>query len=113
MTIASLRFHGIAPDRDAAMQRVREAGGVNAKHLWGYTRLSAAARACIDAITTDFSGHEVFYIVAPNTVMETPSRDLARQFYPDVPVRNDLDGTQGFYDCTKAERLLHWTHDNK
>ncbi|HEU5013871.1 MAG TPA: NAD(P)-dependent oxidoreductase [Roseiflexaceae bacterium] len=113
MTIASMRFHGIAPDRATAMQRVREPGGVNAKHLWGYTRLDAAAQACMNSITADFSGHEVFYIVAPDTVMETPSRELARQFYPDVPVRDDLNGTHGFYDCSKAERLLHWTHDDK
>ena len=113
MTIASLRFHGIAPDRATAMQRVRGPGGANAKHLWGYTRLDAAARGCMDAITADYKGHEVFYIVAPDTVMETPSHDLARQFYPDVPVRNDLGGTQSFFDCTKAERLLHWTYDDK
>ena len=111
MAIASLRFHLVAPDRASAVQlndRFRE---LLVRHLWGYTRLDAAAQACLLSLTAGFHGHEVFYIVAPDTTMETPSLELKQQFFPDVPLRADLSGNGGFFNCDKAERLLGWGHD--
>ena len=89
----------------------QDVASMQAKHLWGYTRFDAAARACLLALTAGFKGHEVFYIVAPDTCVETPSLELAGQFFPDVPVRGDLSGNRGFFDCGKAGRLLGWRHD--
>jgi UDP-glucose 4-epimerase len=111
MSIASLRFHWVVPDRSTVVQYREQVGDVVAKHLWGYTRLDATARACLLALAPRFQGHEAFYIVAPDTMMETPSLELARQYFPDVPMRGDLNGNQGFFDCAKAERLLEWKHD--
>jgi UDP-glucose 4-epimerase len=111
MTIASLRFHQVAPDRSVAAQRPNDLGGVRAKQLWGYTRLDAAARACLLALTADFMGHEVFYIVAPDTTADVPSLELKAQFFPNVLVRGDLSGNRSFFNSQKAERLLGWQHD--
>lgn len=112
MTIASLRLHGVMPDRATASRRQHEFSQVRVKHLWGYTTISATARACMLALTADFRGHEVFYIVAPDTMMDTPSLDLKQEFFPDVPVRGDLSGNRGFFSCAKAERLLGWKHND-
>ena len=38
--------------------------------------------------------------------------DLAREHYPDTPIRGDLPGNRGFFDCGKAERVLGWSHDS-
>ncbi len=111
MHIASLRFSWVTPrpylaagDNTAVIQaRVRD--------LWGLTLLDAAARACLLALTADFGGHEVFYIVAPHTVVDTPSLALKERFFPDVPLRGDLPGRSGFFNCEKATRLLGWRHD--
>lgn len=111
MTIASLRFHGVAPSFAAMQQWSGHFGQMLVKHLWGYTLMEAAARACLLALTADYRGHEAFYIVAPSTMVSTPSAELAREFFPDVPVRGDLSGTRGFFDCAKAGRLLGWQHD--
>ncbi len=111
MAIASLRFHGIVPDRATAARRPNEFDGLFIKHLWGYTRLDAAARACLLALTAPFTGHEVFYVVAPDTVMDLPSLELKERFFPGVPVRGDLSDNRGFFNCEKAERLLGWQHD--
>lgn len=111
MRIASLRFHWVVPDRATAVQARDRFGSAVSKHLWAYTSAPAAASACLKAITAQYTGHEVFFIVAPDTIMDTPSLDLARQFFPDVPLRGDLPGTRGFFDCEKAERLLGWRHD--
>src|SRR5258706_7689542 len=79
--------------------------------LGGYTRHEAAARACLLSITADFKGHEVFYIVGPDTVSEIPSLELKQKYFPDVLVRGDLSGHNSFFNSSKAERLLGWKHD--
>ena len=111
MRIASLRFHGIAqPTPDVRTTRYAQ-DPQSHKHLWGYTDIAAAARACEVALTSDFSGHEVFYIVAPLTTSYTHSLELAQTYFPGTPIRGDLSGFRGFFDCRKAERMLGWRHD--
>jgi UDP-glucose 4-epimerase len=111
MAIASLRFHMVVPDRATAARRQNAGNEVLVKHLWGYTRLEAAARACLLSLTADLRGHAAFYIVAPDTTMDAPSLELRQRYFPDVPVRGNLDGNSGFFDCSRAARLLGWLHD--
>jgi UDP-glucose 4-epimerase len=111
MTVASLRFHGAFPARFVGTDAEREAGTITAKALWGYCTFEACARASLLSLTADFFGHEVFYIVAPRTMMDVPSLELAQHVFPEVPVRGDLSGNHGFFNCAKAERLLGWKHD--
>ena len=111
MKIASLRFHGVASERRIAVESGGTRGEMGVKHLWGYTLLDAAARACLQALAADFRGHEPFYIVAPETMVETPSLELKQRFFPDVPLRADLSGHRGFFDCSKAASVLGWRHD--
>ena len=75
-------------------------------------RRDATARAVFAALTVPFAGHEVFYIVAPDTMVAAPSLELAAEHFPDVPIRGDLDGNRGFFDCGKAETILGWHHDS-
>jgi UDP-glucose 4-epimerase len=108
--ISSMRFHWVVPDRATAAVRYHEQSPEIAKHLWAYTRFDAAARACLLSLGAAFNGHEVFYIVAPDTTADTPSRELAAKFFPSVPIRGDFSGHQSFFSSAKAERLLGWTH---
>ena len=111
MVIASLRFHGAFHSRFVGGEDARNPDGITAKALWGYCTFEACARACLLSLTADFTGHEVFYIVAPTTMMDAPSLELAQAVFPEVRVRGDLSGNRGFFDCSKAERLLGWKHD--
>ncbi|MBA3944959.1 MAG: NAD(P)-dependent oxidoreductase [Herpetosiphonaceae bacterium] len=113
MTIASLRFHWVVPERAMVLNSRANLSGGAAKHLWGYTTFDAAARACLLSLTPKFEGHEVFYIVAPDTASDTPSLELQQRFFPDVPVTGDLSDHRSFFDSTKAERLLGWKHDEQ
>jgi UDP-glucose 4-epimerase len=113
MTIASMRFHWVVPDRETATKYAAHIGDTLAKHLWAYTLLDAAARACLLSLTPQFSGHEPFYIVAPDTMVDTPSLELAQQFFPEVPIRGDMSGRNSFFNSAKAERLLGWKHDEQ
>jgi len=113
LTIASLRFHGVVPDRAtvAARPQTPDAHAARARGLWGFTLLDAAARACLASVSATYTGHEAFYIVAPETSMDEPSASLKARFFADVPVRGELHGRQSFYSTAKAERLLGWQHD--
>jgi len=110
-TIASLRLHGVVADRADTAHWVDAPQMIAERHLWGYTIKEAAARAFLLGVTADFVGHETFYIVAPETMVDTPSLDLRAKHYPEVPVRGDLSGTRGFFDCRKAGEILGWRHD--
>jgi nucleoside-diphosphate-sugar epimerase len=113
MTIASLRFHGVVPDRTAATSRPSTPDSLHARArgLWGYTLLEAAARACLASVTASFTGHEALYIVAEETSMDEASATLKERYFPGVPVRGELRGRESFYSSAKAEKLLGWKHD--
>lgn len=64
------------------------------------------------SLTANFVGHEVFYIVAPYTVVPPSSLELAQTYYPHTTIRGDLSGSRSFFDCSKAERILGWTHED-
>ena len=110
ISIASMRFHWVLPDRAYAMQHYGNVDWKANKHLWAYTRRDMAADACLRAVQTDLNGHEVFYIVAPDTASDRPSRELAAETFPGVPIRGDFAGRASFMTSAKAERLLGWRH---
>ena len=110
MNIASLRFHWVVRDRDAARPHGVGNPEMLAKQIWAYTRLDCAARACLLSLTADFRGHEVFLIVAPDTMMDEPSLELKQRYFPNVPMRGDLSGHRSFFDCSKADKMLGWKH---
>jgi UDP-glucose 4-epimerase len=112
LSIASIRFHWVLDDKALAAQAFNRPGIEHAKHLWAYTLREPAARACLLAVEGRFKGHEVFYITAPDTTNPTPSRELAALYYPDVPIRGEFAGNTSFFDCSKAQRLLGWRHDD-
>lgn len=108
VAISSLRFHGITTRETALANWDNTPAGI--KHLWGYVNPEAAARACLAAMHVTWRGHEVFYIVAPESASATPSETLAQQYYPQAIHKPHLTGDCGFFDCSKAERLLGWKH---
>jgi nucleoside-diphosphate-sugar epimerase len=112
MTISSLRFHWVVPERATATKATAYSQTqAAAKNLWAYTSSDSAARSCLLSLTAGFKGHEVFYIVAPETISETLSFELKQKFFPDVLVHGDLSGHKSFFNSNKAERLLGWKHD--
>jgi nucleoside-diphosphate-sugar epimerase len=111
ISIASIRFHWVVPDRNLAVNAFNKADRDTAKHLWAYTMREPAARACLLGIEGKFKGHEVFYIVAPDTTNPIPSLELAATYYPNSRIKGDLSGNKSFFNSTKAERILGWKHD--
>ncbi|OFE16026.1 hypothetical protein BA895_21095 [Humibacillus sp. DSM 29435] len=111
-TIVSLRLHALVRDRAHLVEWKNSLPPTAPKDLWGYTALADAATACLAAVHADFVGSEVIYVVAPTTTAPRPTAELLREHYPDVPLRRDLNGENGFggfFDCSKAGRLLGLT----
>ncbi|MEO6063872.1 MAG: NAD(P)-dependent oxidoreductase [Thermoflexales bacterium] len=107
MSIASLRFHGLVPERE----RMNDAHpDLAIKHLWGYTLLPSAARACLLGVTASFRGHHALYIVAPDSSVSTPTAELLQAYYPGVPVRQPLPDNASLFDSSRAARILGWAH---
>lgn len=109
--IASMRFHWVVADRATAGANFNRETGEEATHLWGYTRFDSAARACVMSLNADFKGHEVFYIMGPESTNDIASLDLAKKYFPNVPVTGDLSGNRSFFSTEKAERMLGWKHN--
>lgn len=105
MTISSLRFHALRSWAEAHVAAQRRPDS-SARDLWGHIPIDDAARSCLAAVQADFRGHEVFYVVGDRSTSDRPSLDLRAEYYPDVPVVGDLSGHRGFFDVTKARRLL-------
>ncbi|KAJ1311537.1 hypothetical protein OPQ81_010021 [Rhizoctonia solani] len=109
MSISCLRFHFVTSTRPDYGDRI---DADVRKDLWGWTDLRAAGRACMLGLEVEWTGAEVFYIVGPEHCANGHSAlDLAAKFYPDTKVASSMRPESGFYDCSKAERLLGWTHD--
>lgn len=111
MQIASLRFSGIYTEEHRALLVERSKNplirGTGA--LWSYIDARDAARACRLALEADFSGHQVFNICAPDTIMTTPTADLVEKYLPPVKVsRDDLRDRWSGYDTRKAESMLNF-----
>ncbi|KAL1745591.1 hypothetical protein HDZ31DRAFT_36063 [Schizophyllum fasciatum] len=113
MRVASLRFSWSVADKPGAHWKPFSRAATD---LWGWVHEDAVADAfllAIDPENTRWSGHEAFFISAPIISYEDQdSKDLREEYWPDVPIKDgkDVSGQKGFFDCSKAQRLLDWVH---
>lgn len=91
----------IVPFWDNPMER-----GHASDNLWGYIDSRDAAQACRLALQANVTGHEAFFIAAPNTFMKTPTEELIRNFYPETKIPDGLTGNWALLSSAKAERVL-------
>jgi len=75
-------------------------------NLWGYIDARDGAQACRLGLELRATGREIFIIANADTVMSTPSADLAAQVFPGVEVRGEVRGTSTLLSIEKARRVL-------
>ncbi|PCH42342.1 NAD(P)-binding protein [Wolfiporia cocos MD-104 SS10] len=114
MRVASIRLHWSCPTRAAAK---RDDSARRRNDLWGYVQEDSGAEAFLLAVAGDkgkWRGHERFFIASPYTAHDEDTMALKEKFWPNVPILKgkDLNGRKGFFDCSKAERLLGWVHQD-
>ncbi len=107
LTLVALRFSNVMRPGDypdfAAFQ---EDPAVRKWNAWGYIDARDGAQAVRLALGYDRPGFEVFVIANADTVMMTPSAELAARVYPDVPVTRELSTHETLLSIDKARRLL-------
>ncbi|MGH2411436.1 MAG: NAD-dependent epimerase/dehydratase family protein, partial [Chloroflexota bacterium] len=104
----SLRFSTILGEDSYAafIAAVHRDPGQSARYLWSYVDLRDAARACILALTTPYSGHHPLFVVAADTTANLHSERLLDRYFPAVPRRIRPRGRQSLIDATRASDLL-------
>jgi nucleoside-diphosphate-sugar epimerase len=103
---SALRLHALRDDYADAL-RPPEEDESRRRDLWGWVSFESAAAAALLTLHRRQPGHSVYNIVATRTMSGTPSAELARRWYPQVPVA-DLPGTASFYATHKALAELGW-----
>jgi nucleoside-diphosphate-sugar epimerase len=80
-------------------------------NLWGYVDARDVAQACRLGLEAGLDGAEVFIIAAADTVMEKESRDLMREVYPGVPLR-EVEERETLLSIDKARRMLGYSPEH-
>jgi len=75
-------------------------------NLWGYIDARDAAQAILLSIERAQPGFDRFVIANAETVLDVPSAQLVADFWPEVPVKRELDGTESLLSIEKARLEL-------
>lgn len=79
------------------------------KNLWAYCDVRDAAQACLLALQKNNLNSSVFHITAADTIMNEPSEDLIRRFFPGLSLKRPLQGYETCMAINKARNVLGYT----
>jgi nucleoside-diphosphate-sugar epimerase len=117
--VASIRMHFTRSLPFEKTSTVKNTG------LWSWSSVDAVVRGCVLGLTSDgWDGAEAFHIAADDIFypaelsdgVEIPALELLERFWPGRVKRVDKSWWEGrprrsFFDTSKAQRMLGWTHD--
>lgn len=108
LEIVSLRFPWIhTPETFAAqLQPLWADPAAGASNLWSYIDTRDVAEAVHRALAAPLSGHEAVFLVAQDSFMPVPSRELVRAHYPETVIHEGLSANASLLSSAKAESLL-------
>lgn len=107
LMMIGLRFSNVMePAEYAAFPGFESDHRLRAWNLWSYIDARDGAQAVRLALGYERPGLEVFIIANADTVMSTPTAELIRSVYPDVPVTRELGTHETLLSIEKARRLL-------
>lgn len=75
-------------------------------NLWSYIDLRDAAAACRVALEAKVDGATSFIIVAPDTVMTTPTAELVRMVFPGLELRGEVSEFGSLMSGKRAQEAL-------
>jgi len=114
--LATLRFSSAHDDaylrrlaeRELTIEDLRERYDPGDSPGFRYLHVRDAATLAVRTIQADYTGHETFWAVAPDSTVDVPTERLLEEFYPDTEVRRPLSGTDGLFDVSKAREMVGW-----
>lgn len=109
LSITALRFSNVmAPDDYAGFEAFQDDPVLRKWNLWGYIDARDGAAAIAAALAVRGPGFERYIIANADTVMRTPSADLAAAVFPGVRLTREVTGTETLLSIDKARRDLGW-----
>lgn len=107
-TFVGLRFVHVMDDQALAeLDEYRGSPEDKVWDLWSYVHVADAADAVARALAVDVSGTANFLISADDTVMPTPTRELAEASFGDAtPLGDELDGLSAAFSGARAATVL-------
>ncbi len=107
LKMVGLRFSNVMEPADYAAFPDFNADPLSRKwNLWAYIDARDGAQAVRRALDYAAAGMDVFIIANADTVMTTPSEELAKIVFPDVPLTKTLGVNETLLSIEKARRLL-------
>ena len=107
LSITALRFSNVmAPEDYAGFEDFQDDPTLRKWNLWGYIDARDGAQAIAKALEVRGPGFERYIIANADTVMRTPSADLAAAVFPGVPLKKDVQGNETLLSIDKARREL-------
>lgn len=112
MSIVNLRFSWVRFQKDypGTLADIREDPARGVRKIFSYVDIRDASNAVRLAIEWDGTGHEALFVSAADTLSESSSGSLAREFFPGVPLIADLlKDHNSLVDCSRAHRILGYS----
>jgi nucleoside-diphosphate-sugar epimerase len=107
LSITALRFSNVMDESDyVAFEGFQDDAALRRWNAFGYIDSRDGAHAVLRALEVAAPGFDRFIIAAADTVMRTPSAELAASAFPGVEVRRALEGTETLLSIEKARRVL-------
>lgn len=108
LSVLAYRFHWVAEPGEAAARaaQLRNDPAAWAYQLWGYIDVRDAAQACRLGVEIDELDFQVFNVIAPDTLVDEPTEELIRRYFPELELRKHLQGTETAWSIDKARRIL-------
>jgi nucleoside-diphosphate-sugar epimerase len=107
LSITGLRFSNVLTEVDLANQPEWDADpSLRRWNLWGYIDTRDGAQAVIRGLNARLPGFERFIIANADTVVSTPSAELAAKYFPNVALKRPLEGNETLLSIEKAQRML-------
>lgn len=107
----TMRSAFVEPDRSLAAVRESDDFHSERNSVFSYVHVDDATRAIRLALEADLTGHERFFLSAPDTALSTDTPTVVDDVYPDATVLGDLTDRQALVDTTRAAETLDWTAD--
>jgi UDP-glucose 4-epimerase len=109
LSITAMRFSNVMVESDyAGFEAWQDDPTLRKWNAWGYIDARDAAEAVRLALEVRGPGFERYIIANADTVMRTPSAELAAAVFPGVPFTRPVEGRGTLLSIEKARRELGW-----
>ena len=110
LSITAMRFSNVMVEADyAGFEAWQDDPFLRKWNAWGYIDARDAADAIRLALEVRGPGFERYIIANADTVMRTPSAELAAAVFPGVPFTHPVEGNGTLLSIDKAKRELGWS----